>query len=360
MKKLIDKLEKEKRLSFDEWKSIIVEFRKEKDKALPLFDNDSILSYASEKARKIRLENFGNKIYIRGLIEFTNYCKNDCYYCGLRKSNKDIERYRLDENTILKCCEKGYQLGFKTFVLQGGEDLYFNDDRMESIIKNIKKNFPDCALTLSVGEKSFETYEKWKNAGADRYLLRHETANKKHYSTLHPESMSFDNRMECLKNLKKLGYQTGCGIMVGSPFQTVECIVEDLMFMEKFQPEMVGIGPFLPQHSTPFCDKKGGSLEETLLLLSLVRIMLPKALLPSTTALGTVKEGGRELGILCGANVVMPNLSPLEFRENYLLYDNKICTGDEAAESLKSLEKNMKNIGYEIVKERGDSPFFKK
>ena len=361
MRKLIDKLEKDKKLSYDEWKSLLeYGFKECRDgKALPLFDNDSLLAYASEKARNIRLCVFGNKVYIRGLIEYTNFCKNDCYYCGLRLGNREVKRYRLDKETILKCCEAGYELGFKTFVLQGGEDPYFTAEKMEEIIRVIKEKYPDCALTLSVGEKDMETYKLWKNAGADRYLLRHETADKEHYEKLHPKDMSFDNRMECLKNLKELGFQTGCGLMVGSPYQDIDCIVKDMKFIEKLQPEMVGIGPFLPQHSTPFRDKNAGGLEETLFILSLVRIMLPSVLLPSTTALGTVKEGGRELGILCGANVVMPNLSPLDYRESYQLYDNKICMGDEAAESIKSLSKNMAKIGYEVVRDRGDSPKMK-
>lgn len=360
MKNLIDKLEKECKLSFEEWQALLNEcfYECRNGLAMPL-DGNSLLAYASNKARKIRKEVFGNKIYIRGLIEFTNFCKNDCYYCGLRKSNKEVKRYRLDKETILECCKKGYELGFRTFVLQGGEDLYFNDEIMESIIKDINKNFSDCAITLSIGEKSAKSYDLLKKAGANRYLLRHETADKSHYEKLHPEDMSFENRIECLLNLKKLKYQTGCGIMVGSPYQTIETIAKDFMFMEKLQPEMVGIGPFLPQHATPFCNEKGGTLEETLFVLSLTRIMLKKALLPATTALGTVYEGGRELGILCGANVVMPNLSPLGVRKNYQLYDNKICMGDEAAESVNSLRQTMAKIGYEIVTERGDSPYFK-
>lgn len=307
-------------------------------------------------ADTVRKEQFGNQVYIRGLIEFTNYCKNDCLYCGIRCSNRNTERYRLTQEDILMCCEEGYRLGFRTFVLQGGEDIYFNDDRMCSIVTKIHQHFPDCAITLSLGERPKESFQRLFDAGADRYLLRHETAYEKHYQLLHPPSMSYYNRMECLHNLKEIGYQVGCGFMVGSPFQTHEMLAEDLLFIQNFKPHMVGIGPFISHRDTPFADKENGTLEDTLLLLSILRLMLPTLLLPATTALGTIAPDGREQGILAGANVVMPNLSPTRVREQYSLYDNKICTGDESAQCIRCMEQRMTGIGFQVVTDRGDSP----
>ncbi|MBQ6907944.1 MAG: [Clostridia bacterium] len=287
-------------------------------------------------------------------IEISNICKNDCYYCGIRRSNKNCQRYRLSEEEILACCEEGEKLGFKTFVLQGGEDAFFTDEFLTDLIKKIKNRHKGCAVTLSLGERSRKSYELLKEAGADRYLLRHETADKAHYEKLHPKKMSFENRMNCLKTLKELGYQVGCGFMVGSPYQTAETIAKDLKFIEEFKPDMCGIGPFIPHKDTPFADKTAGTLEMTCYLLSIIRLIKPNILLPSTTALGTINEKGRELGILAGANVVMPNLSPVSVRKKYELYDNKICTGEESAECRRCLENRMKNIGYEIVTDRGD------
>jgi len=305
-------------------------------------------------ARATALKQFGNKIYIRGLIEFTNYCKNDCYYCGIRCSNNKANRYRLSKEQILSCCENGYELGFRTFVLQGGEDPFFSDEVLADIIIAIKKIHPDCALTLSIGERSCESYEILFNAGADRYLLRHETASPTHYSLLHPETLSLANRLHCLNNLKEIGYQVGTGFMVGSPFQTADNLVEDLLLINKFKPQMIGIGPFIPHHDTPFRNKAPGTLQQTLRLIAMLRLILPKALIPATTALGTIDPCGREQGILAGANVVMPNLSPVMVRSKYSLYDNKICTGEEAAECINCLKSRMEKIGYEIVVDRGD------
>ncbi len=305
-------------------------------------------------SRATALKQFGNKIYIRGLIEFTNYCKNDCYYCGIRCGNNKANRYRLNKEQILSCCANGYELGFRTFVLQGGEDPFFSDEVLADIIIAIKKNHPDCALTLSIGERSLESYEALFTAGADRYLLRHETANPTHYSLLHPETLSLANRLHCLKNLKEIGYQVGTGFMVGSPFQTPDNLIEDLLLINKFKPQMIGIGPFIPHHDTPFRDKNSGTLQQTLRLIAMLRLMLPKALIPATTALGTIDPCGREQGILAGANVVMPNLSPVMVRSKYSLYDNKICTGEEAAECINCLRTRLQKIGYEIVIDRGD------
>lgn len=339
---LIDRLEAEHSLSLDEYAFLI---RSRSEEAM---------DYIARKAQNIRKKIYGTKVYVRGLIEFSNICKNDCLYCGIRCSNPFCDRYRLSKEQILECCETGYELGFRTFVLQGGEDPYFKDDILWDMIRSIKMAYPDCAVTLSLGERSRESYQKLFDAGADRYLLRHETADKMHYDKLHPSRMSFDNRMRCLQDLKEIGYQVGCGFMVGSPYQTPETLAADLKFIEKFQPDMCGIGPFIPHKDTPFKAMQPGTLEETLWLLSIIRLMLPYVLLPSTTALGTIHPQGREKGILAGANVVMPNLSPVSVRKKYELYDNKICTGDEAAECRQRLAKRMQSIGYEIVTDRGD------
>lgn len=298
---------------------------------------------------------YGKKIYIRGLIEFTNYCRNNCFYCGIRRGNEKAVRYRLKEEEILECCREGFELGFCTFVLQGGEDPWYNDERLEHLVRAIRREFPDCAITLSVGERSRESYERLFAAGADRYLLRHETAVKSHYEMLHPAEMSFDHRMQCLRDLKDIGYQTGCGMMVQSPGQTEEDLVADLRFMKEFRPHMIGIGPFLSHRDTPFKEEKSGTAELTVYLLSIIRLMLPEVLLPATTALGTVEEGGRKLGVLAGANVVMPNLSPAGVRKKYMLYDNKLSGGSEAAEHLDLLREEMGSIGFEVAVDRGDS-----
>lgn len=308
-----------------------------------------------EEAVRIREIYYGKKVFTRGLIEYTNYCKNDCYYCGIRKSNTNAKRYRLTEDEIMACCENGYELGFRTFVLQGGEDAYYTDDRMVAIIKKIKEAYPECALTLSIGEKSYESYKRFREAGADRYLLRHETANEEHYRKLHPEKMSLAVRKNCLYDLKKLGYQVGAGMMIGSPYQTTEDLAEDLVFLKELQPEMVGIGPFIPHHDTQFSKEPAGSVEMTLFLLAVIRILLPKVLLPATTALGTMDPLGREKGLQAGANVVMPNLSPVKNRKQYELYDNKICTGEEAAECRGCMGRRVASVGYELVTERGDA-----
>lgn len=317
--------------------------------------NSEIQSYLAKRASETAQEHYGNKVYVRGLIEFTNYCRNDCYYCGIRCGNKNAERYRLSKEEIVECASYGYGLGFRTIVLQGGEDMFYTDDVMVDIIKSIKKEHPDCAVTLSIGEKSYESYKAFFDAGADRYLLRHETADFDHYAKLHPKNLSPENRQQCLYNLKKIGFQTGAGFMVGSPYQTVDNIADDLLFLKKLDPEMIGIGPFIPHKDTVFADEKAGDLNLTLFLLSVIRLMLPTVLLPATTALGTINPRGRELGILAGANVVMPNLSPVGVRKKYALYDNKICTGEEAAECMNCLKNRISSIGYEIVTDRGDN-----
>ncbi len=305
---------------------------------------------ASAAARAV----YGNRIFVRGLIEISNYCKNDCLYCGIRRSNRNCDRYRLTPEQILHCAKEGYDLGFRTFVLQGGEDGWFTDERLCQIVREIKAACPDCAVTLSMGERSRESYARLRKAGTDRYLLRHETADAVHYGQLHPGELSFENRMRCLEDLHGLGYQTGCGFMVGSPGQTAEHLARDLKFIETFRPEMCGIGPFIPHKDTPFADKPAGTPELTLYLLSILRLIHPNLLLPATTALGTIDPTGREQGVLCGANVVMPNLSPSEVREKYMLYNNKLSTGAEAAQNLNDLKAHMAAIGYEVVTDRGD------
>ena len=324
-----------------------------------LYSNPVFNDYILEKARVVREKNYGKAVYIRGLIEFTNYCKNDCRYCGIRCSNKNASRYRLSENEILSCCDVGYELGFRTFVLQGGEDPYFTDEKIIPVISAIKKNHPDCAITLSIGERNKDSYKKMYDAGADRYLLRHETADKNHYELLHPKGMSFEHRMQCLQDLRDIGYQVGCGMMVGSPGQKPEYLIKDLRFLQAFKPEMVGIGPFIPHRDTEYKDYAAGTAEMTVRLLSIIRLLLPETLLPATTALGTVDPLGREKGLLAGANVVMPNLSPSDVRGKYLLYDNKICTGEEAAECINCMSRRVQSIGYEVVKDRGDHIKFK-
>ena len=307
-----------------------------------------------EKATAVRKSYYGTDVYIRGLIEFTNYCKNNCYYCGIRRGNDHIERYRLGKDEILSCCKQGYSLGFRTFVLQGGEDAAFSDALICDIVSEIKKLYSDCAVTLSFGEKSYDSYRAYFDAGANRYLLRHETANAEHYRMLHPDDMSLENRKKCLWDLKKIGYEVGSGFMVGSPFQTTECLIEDLRFLQELQPDMIGIGPYISHKNTPFHDQKNGDLRLCLRLIAIVRLMFPSALIPATTALGTINEIGRELGLQAGANVVMPNLSPVEVRKQYALYDNKICTGDEAAECRRCLENRVASIGYRIVTNIGN------
>ena len=308
----------------------------------------------AERAVAARKAVYGDAVYTRGLIEISNICRNDCLYCGIRRSNASIERYRLSAEDILACAEEGYGLGFRTFVLQGGEDAHYTDAVLGGIVSGIKARFPDCAVTLSMGERSRESYQRLFDAGADRYLLRHETANAAHYARLHPPEMSFDNRMRCLRDLRNIGYQVGCGFMVGSPFQTPQTLAQDLKFIETFKPEMCGIGPFIPHHDTPFRDASAGTLQQTLLLLSVIRLIHPRVLLPATTALGTIHPRGRELGIEAGANVVMPNLSPVGVRKQYALYDNKICTGEESAQCRGCLERRVEAIGYRLVVDRGD------
>lgn len=310
--------------------------------------------FLAQEADKFRRQYYGDAVYVRGLIEFTNYCKNNCYYCGIRAGNTCADRYRLSQDEILACCAEGYLLGFRTFVLQGGEDPYYTDDKICAIVRAIRKQHPDCAITLSIGEKSRASYQAYFDAGANRYLLRHETADEAHYAKLHPASMSLANRKRCLFDLKEIGYQVGSGFMVGSPYQTPLSLVSDLRFLQKLSPDMIGIGPYITHEHTPFKDKPSGTLEQTLRLLSILRLLFPYALLPATTALGTIHPNGRELGLKAGGNVVMPNLSPVGVRKKYELYANKICTGEEAAQCRGCLEARVRMAGYNIVTDIGD------
>lgn len=339
---LIDRLADTHRLELTEYEELIT-------KRTP-----ALAEYLAARATDLRKAVYGNTVYVRGLIEIGNFCKNDCLYCGIRRSNKACQRYRLTPEEILECCHEGYALGFRTFVMQGGEDAFWSDKVLCDLIKKIKQFYPDAAVTLSLGERSRESYARLKEAGADRYLLRHETADKAHYEMLHPAALSFDERMRCLFDLKSLGYQVGCGFMVGSPYQSAKELAKDLFFVQEFQPDMCGIGPFIPQSDTPFGKETAGSLELTCYLLSILRLIKPNLLLPSTTALGSIHPKGREMGILAGANVVMPNLSPASVRKKYALYDNKATDGAEAAECLDALRARMQAIGYEVVTDRGD------
>ncbi|MDR1651873.1 MAG: [FeFe] hydrogenase H-cluster radical SAM maturase HydE [Synergistaceae bacterium] len=319
-----------------------------------LLETDEYDAELRTAADAVRRSIYGTDVYIRGLIEFTSCCKNDCFYCGIRCGNRRAVRYRLTPGQILSCAGLGYDLGFRTFVLQGGEDPYYTDDMICRIVSDIKNRHGDCAVTLSIGERSKESYRAYWRAGTDRYLLRHETAAEDHYRRLHPGSMSLAERKRCLWDLKEIGFQVGSGFMVGSPYQTTENLIEDIRFLQELQPAMIGIGPFISHKDTPFRDFKSGTAELTLRLVSVLRLMFPYALIPATTALGTITPDGRERGLSAGANVVMPNLSPTDVRKYYLLYDNKICTGDEAAECRRCLEARVALAGYRIVTARGD------
>ena len=342
MEKLIDKLHQKHTLTAEEYRSLL------------LCEDTTTNVYLQKKAQQTTIDRFGNAVFIRGLIEISNRCRNNCLYCGIRKGNTMVSRYALSRETILSCCREGHALGFRTFVLQGGEDLSQTDDWVTETVSAVRKEFPDCAITLSLGEKSKEAYQRFFEAGANRYLLRHETFNETHYQELHPSEMSRNHRLRCLEWLKEIGYQTGTGIMVGSPGQTIDHLVEDLLFIERFHPEMIGIGPFIPHAETPFANKPAGSIKLTLKLLSILRLMHPSALIPATTALASLSSDGRERGILAGANVVMPNLSPSSVREKYSLYNQKAAFGSEAAEGLKLLKEQLNKIGYTISNERGD------
>lgn len=347
MKKIIDRLYKNNNLNGEE--------------LLYLINNidDTNKEYLRTKANETRFKYYGDKVYMRGLIEFTNYCKNTCTYCGIRVFNKKVDRYRLSTEDILNCCSEGYRLGYRTFVLQGGEDPYFTDDKIVEILKGIKEKFKECAVTLSIGEKSYESYKKFYDAGADRYLLRHETASKVLYEKLHP-GMNFENRRRCLRDLKNIGYQVGAGFIIGLPGQTNEDFVKDLLFLKELEPHMVGIGPFIPQCDTPLGNEKGGTVEVTVLMLSIIRLLLPQVLLPATTALGTIDPMGREMGLKAGANVIMPNLSPIGIRKKYALYDGKVCTGDEGAEYKIAIKNKIENIGFTLDMSRGDNDLWRR
>ena len=343
-KALVDRLMRDRTLTKEEFCGLI-DGRTERD-----------ASYLSDNASCVRREHVGNAVYLRGLIEASSYCRNDCTYCGLRRSNKNAQRYRLSEEQILDCAEKGHELGFRTFVLQGGEDVWYSDDMICRIVSEIRERFPDCAVTLSVGERSRESYQAYFDAGADRYLLRHETADPGHYASLHADGRILEPRKRCMYDLKEIGYQVGTGMMVGSPGQTTEILAEDLHFLKEIQPEMIGTGPFIPHRDTPYRGEKAGTAELTLYLIGILRLMFPDGLIPATTALGTIDPRGREKGILFGANVIMPNLSPVRVRSKYLLYDGKICQGEEAAECHRCMERRVESVGCRVVSERGDAP----
>ncbi len=342
MKTLVDKLREEHSLTAEEYRDL-----------LACTDTEA-LEYLRLQAQMVALSRFGNKVFLRGLIEIGNVCKNNCFYCGIRKSNSRLKRYRMHRDSILECCQQGFELGYRTFVLQGGEDPGMSDEKIIDVVSAIRKDFPDCAITLSLGERSRETYEKLFQEGANRYLLRHETFNAKHYQYLHPRVMSRDNRHRCLNDLKEIGYQTGTGMMVGTPLQTIDHLVEDILFIEQLKPEMIGIGPFIPHKETPFATCPPGDINMTLRLISILRLMFPTALIPSTTALASLSPGGRERGILAGANVVMPSLTPCKQQKKYKIYDNKAFEGANPLESYEMIYRRMEAIGYVVSGERGD------
>lgn len=342
MRALLEKLTAEHTLTEDEYLRLI-------DERTP-----EAAAFLAETAVAVRQSIYGNAVFTRGLIEISNICKNDCLYCGIRRSNRNVERYRLTPDQIVACAREGHSLGFRTIVLQGGEDGYYTDDVLCDIIRRILTDCPDTAVTISMGERGRESFQRLYDAGATRYLLRHETADRAHYQRLHPAEMSFNHRMQCLYELRDIGYQVGCGFMVGSPYQTSRELALDLKFIEQFKPDMCGIGPFIPHHDTPFKDEPSGTLELTCYLLSIIRHIYPPVLLPATTALGTIDPTGREKGINAGANVIMPNLSPVAVRKQYELYDNKICTGEESAQCRGCLDRRMSAIGYKLVVDRGD------
>ncbi len=328
----------------------------EDEELLYLLDNinEKEKKYLFSLAKKTRDEVYGNRVYLRGLIEFTNYCNKRCVYCGINASNKNVKRYRLTKHEILDSCIKGKKLGFNTFVLQGGEDKFFTDEIICDIVQSIKLKIPDCAVTLSIGEREFESYKAFKKAGVDRYLLRHETTNSDLYTRLHPNS-KLQNRMECLKDLKDLGFQTGAGFMVGLPGYETKDYVKDLRFLKNLQPEMVGIGPFIPHADTEMKHCKSGDLKTVILILAMVRLLLPKVLLPATTALSTIDSEGRKKGLNAGANVIMPNLTPGIYREDYSLYNEKMITGSESVEELELIKKQLEDYGYICDMSKGDS-----
>ena len=341
MNELIGKLQTERNLSDSE--------------LLTVLRTDAFDDALSAAADAVRRRVYGNAVFVRGLIEFTNYCKNDCYYCGIRCSSRSVQRYRLDKDTILACCDEGYALGYRTFVLQGGEDPYFTDERVCAIVSAIRERFPDCAITLSIGEKPRDSYRAFFDAGANRYLLRHETADPAHYAALHPAALSAENRKRCLFDLKEIGYQVGSGFMIGSPYQTPENLLADIRFLQELQPAMIGVGPYITHTETPFADQPSGDLHLSLKIIALLRLLFPKALIPATTAFGSMHPQGRELALKAGGNVMMPNLSPTAVRKLYDLYENKICTGEEATQCKGCLERRIQSAGYRIVSDVGDS-----
>ena len=342
MRDLVHRLVGERTLKRDEFRALIASC------------DSQTLEYIRKESVRTAQERFGHGIFVRGLIEISSYCRNDCAYCGLRRSNRSAERYRLNHEQIMECCKEGYDAGLRTFVLQGGEDASLTDERLEQIIHDIRHTYPDVAITLSLGERSYDSYKRLYDAGATRYLLRHEAANEELYRKLHPQTMSHANRITCIENLKEIGYQTGMGMMIGVRGQSVDDLVDDLLLMERIRPQMIGIGPFIPHRNTPLGEYPAGSVELTLLMLSIVRLMHPSALIPSTTALATLSAQGRRMGILSGANVVMPNLTPPSERKKYAIYEDKASSGSEAVEGLRALEQELNEIGYHIDYSRGD------
>ena len=322
-----------------------------------LVNHDTHLEHTLQmRAKTVTEQYFGQKVYLRGVIEISNYCRNNCYYCGIRSANRCITRYRLSAEEVEDACKRGYEIGFRTFVLQGGEDLYWRGEHLISTVRRIHSNYPDCAITLSLGEMEYEEYKALFDAGATRYLLRHETYDKVHYEQLHPNTMDRAHRLQAILDLKNIGYQVGTGIMVGSPGQTTAHLAKDLDFIRRLQPEMIGVGPFIPHKDTPLGSAPAGNLLMTLRFIALCRILNPRALIPATTAVASLHPRGRLEAICHGCNVVMPNLSPPIHRADYALYNNKAYLGAEAAEGTRLLQAQLNTIGYEIDWGRGDAP----
>lgn len=316
-------------------------------------DRETLYNYAL----KTKQAYYGNKVYLRGLIEFSNICRQDCLYCGIRASNSKVQRYRLMPEEILLCCDQAYQLGYRTFVLQSGEDLWYTEEIFVDLLKAVKERYPEVAVTLSIGERGAETYQRLFAAGADRFLMRHETASKELYEKLHP-TMRFENRRACLSVLKNLGYQVGAGFMVGLPGQASSDLAEDLRYLKEFHPDMIGIGPFIPHSETPLRAEKGGTVTGTLVMVALARLLIPDSLIPATTALGTLDPQGRELALQAGANVVMPIITPASVRKHYELYENKICGDDHPEDCRSCVEWRIRAAGFDVDPGRGDSQLF--
>lgn len=316
-----------------------------KDEIIEILKDESKNDWLFSLADKIRHDNVGDGVHLRGLIEFSNICKRSCKYCGLRAADKFIDRYRISSDEIVSYAEHAVKTGYKTIVLQSGEDEYFTTDRICEIISRIKKL--GAALTLSIGERSFEDYKAFKESGADRYLIRIETTDRNLYKKMHPH-MDFDNRLRCLKDLKTLGYEVGTGCLVGLPEQSIDSLADDILFFKEIDADMVGIGPFIPHPHTPLKDASNGSFILALKVMALTRILLPDINIPATTAMETLNPNGRIIALKSGANVVMPNVTTTEYRAKYEIYPNKICINENPDKCRECISAKIKSIGRTV------------